>query len=549
MPQIVHKSLHADAVIPTGTSLTSFVFGRALRFGDKTAAIDSVSGEERCFGGLWRRVQGVGLSLQKRGLKKGTTLAIWAPNSMGWIIAFHGTIAAGGIVTTLNPAYTAAEAARQLENSGAEFLVTTKDFLPRVEQVKKEYQNLKDVFIIGETPSGYTNLMDLHRGGSPTPVHIDAKNDVCVLPYSSGTTGVPKGTMLTHDNVVANLCQMVHPGYMNPHGAFTPDDTLLGVLPFYHIYGMVVIMNASLICGSRLIIMPGFEPVSYLKLLKKYDVTVAHVAPPLVQFLAKSPIVPEYGPFPRLRELFSGAAPLGKELTIEANARLGSHVVIRQGYGMTETSPVSHADSCTGVTLGSIGYLAPSMESRIVNPDTGIDQPVGTEKDRGELWLRGPNIMKGYHRNEASTKGTIDGDGWLHTGDVAYVNDKGCYFIVDRLKELIKVKGFQVAPAELEALLVKHPQVADAAVIGVPAEKYGGREGDGEAPKAFVVLQPKSTISPKDLSEWLSPQVTSYKQLRPALIEFVPSVPKSASGKILRKDLRVAEAKKLKARM
>jgi len=317
----------------------------------------------------------------------------------------------------------------------------------------------------------------------------------------------------------------------------------LAVLPFYHIYGMVVIMNLALCVGARMVTIPAFEPELYMKLLKQHNVTVAHVAPPLVQFLAKSPAVESHLPFPKLRQLFSGAAPLGAELSMQAKQRLGEHVVVSQGFGMTEMSPVSHCDSYQASTAGSIGYLVPNMECKIVDPETGKEQPVGTEKDSGELWLRGLNVMKGYHRNEKATKDCIDSEGFLHTGDIGYVDNNGIYWIVDRLKELIKAKGFQVAPAELEALLVKHPQVADAAVIGAPAEKYGGREGDGEVPRAFVVLQPGATLTDAQLSDWLTPQVTAYKRIHASAIDFVASVPKSASGKILRKELREQEKK------
>jgi len=279
----------------------------------------------------------------------------------------------------------------------------------------------------------------------------------------------------------------------------------------------------------------------YLKNLKLHQVSVAHVAPPLVQFLAKAPLVEQYMPFPHLRELFSGGAPLGVALSEAAQERLGKNVVVRQAYGMTELSPVSHADWARGTTFGSIGVLVSNMECKIVHPDTGKLQPAGTERDRGEIWVRGPNVMKGYHRNEKATRETIDEEGYVHTGDIGFVDEKGIYYIVDRLKELIKAKGYQVAPAELEALFVKHPQVADAAVIGAPAEKYGGREADGEVPKAFIILQEGATITRSELSAWLAPQVVSYKSVSPHAIDFVDSLPKSASGKILRKDLREIE--------
>eukprot|EP01062_Namystynia_karyoxenos_P015444 TRINITY_DN155_c0_g1_i1.p1 TRINITY_DN155_c0_g1~~TRINITY_DN155_c0_g1_i1.p1 ORF type:complete len:585 (+),score=220.76 TRINITY_DN155_c0_g1_i1:83-1756(+) len=546
MARIVHPNLHGEARIPRGVTLTQYCFGDVGRFGDATAFIDGTTGQKLSYAGLWQAVRRTAAGLQRRGLRKGDVVSIWSPNCIDYVIAFHGVIAAGGVVTTVSPAYTAAEAARQLENSGAVYACCGPAFLDRMGEAKQQYRALREVFVFGNTVVDgtcgvATSLSAVQVAADPEPVTINPDEDVCVLPYSSGTTGLPKGTMLTHFNLVTNLVQCRYPGVLGTPDALSPKDTLLAVLPFYHIYGMVVVMNLAICCGARVVTLPGFDPPLYLRCLKQYDVTVAHVAPPLVQYLAKSPDVQKALPFPALKELFSAAAPLGSELSIEVRRRLGEHLIVRQGYGMTELSPVSHADRSQGAKLGSIGYLFPSMEARIVCPVTGKDQPKGTEKERGELWLRGPNVMKGYHANEKATKETIDSEGWLHTGDIAYIDHDSCYYIVDRLKELIKVKGYQVAPAELEALLMKHSEIADAAVIGVPAQKYGGREGDGEMPKAFVVLQPGSKLTTTDIVAWLSPQVSSYKQLKPHAIDLVPSVPKTASGKILRKDLRVVE--------
>jgi acyl-CoA synthetase (AMP-forming)/AMP-acid ligase II len=243
--------------------------------------------------------------------------------------------------------------------------------------------------------------------------------------------------------------------------------------------------------------------------------------------------------FPHLRDIFSGAAPLGPELTDELKQKF-PNVCVRQGYGMTELSPVATVDKQHSKP-GSVGYLVPNMEAKVVDPETGVEAQPGAADATGELWLRGPNVMKGYLGNEKATRETIDSDGFLHTGDICRIDSDGCIFIVDRLKELIKAKGFQVAPAELEALLAGHPEVADAAVIGAPAQKYGGRESDGEVPKAFVIPQPGSKLTPASLAAWMAPQVAEYKKLTEATIQFVEAIPKLPSGKILRKDLRVLE--------
>jgi acyl-CoA synthetase (AMP-forming)/AMP-acid ligase II len=311
------------------------------------------------------------------------------------------------------------------------------------------------------------------------------------------------------------------------------DDVLCAILPFFHIYGMTVLMNCGLRAGATLVTMPKFDPAGYLKILKIYGVTIAHVAPPVVNFLAKHPAVESVLPLPKLKELLSGAAPLGQELADAAKKRLGI-TSLRQGYGMTEMSPASHIGVFGSSKSGSIGRLVPNMLCKIVDPETGSPKGFG-EAEVGEMWLKGPNIMQGYLGDHMVTAETIVEDGWLRTGDIAYVDADGDYWIVDRLKELIKVKGFQVAPAELEDLLLKHPEIVDAAVIGVAAP----REGDGQVPKAFVVKQEGSELTEEAVKKWAMEKVNAYKAI--AHVEFIDKVPKSASGKILRKDLRARE--------
>jgi acyl-CoA synthetase (AMP-forming)/AMP-acid ligase II len=286
-----------------------------------------------------------------------------------------------------------------------------------------------------------------------------------------------------------------------------------------------------------MVTIPKFEPALYLKLLKEHNVTIAHVAPPLINFLAKHPAVDSVLPLPALRELFSGAAPLGDDLANAAKQRLKVDI-IRQGYGMTEMSPASHIGPRSNPKGGSIGCLVPAMEMKLINPVDGT-AVTGPGKE-GEIWLRGPNIMKGYYKNEEETRNAIDSDGFLHTGDVAIIDAEKQVWIVDRIKELIKVKGFQVAPAELEATLAKCDKIADAAVIGVAAgHKYGGQEGDGQIPKAFVVKKDQS-LTEEEVKAFIKSELrTLYKQL--GAVEFIDAVPKSASGKILRKNLRKKE--------
>ena len=324
--------------------------------------------------------------------------------------------------------------------------------------------------------------------------------------------------MLTHRNLVANLVQV------QDVLAIEDGEIVLAVLPFFHIYGMQVLMNGFLSRGSTIVTLPRFDLEQALSIIQERRITRFYVVPPIVLAFAKHPLVDQYD-LSSLKQVFSGAAPLGYELAQEAAARIDCEVV--QGYGMTELSPVSHATLPGSAKPGTVGIAIPSTESRIVDPETGEDQDVGGV---GELWVRGPQVMKGYLNNPDATSATIDADGWLHTGDIAVIDADDHYAIVDRLKELIKYKGFQIAPAELEALLLTHPAIADAAVIGVPDEEAG------EVPRAFVVVRPGQELSAADISAFMRDRVATFKVVHDAV--FVDAIPKSASGKILRRLLR-----------
>jgi len=281
--------------------------------------------------------------------------------------------------------------------------------------------------------------------------------------------------------------------------------------------------------------MPKFEPEKYIENVKKYKVTIAHVAPPIVQFLLKHPMVAKAMPFDDLKEVFCAAAPLAPEPAEELKVKLNLDVV-RQGFGMTELSPVGACGDKQNAKTGSVGLLLPNQELKLIGDD---GKAISKRNERGEMWIRGPNVMQGYYKNKEATDGCIDPEGFLHTGDVAFLDDDDQLWIVDRTKELIKVKGFQVAPAELEGHLLAHPKIADAAVIGVAAGfDYGGREGDGQLPKAFVVKKDDS-LTEDEVKEYIKKDFVDYKHL--AAVEFIDAVPKSASGKILRKDLRKKE--------
>ncbi len=324
--------------------------------------------------------------------------------------------------------------------------------------------------------------------------------------------------MLTHRNCVANIVQS------EPVISYAEEgEVALAVLPFFHIYGMQVLMNALLSQGVTVVTMTRFEMEAGLKLIQDQKVTRFFAVPPIVLGLAKHPLVEQFD-MSSLRNVFCGAAPLGAELGQEASDRLGCAVV--QGYGMTELSPISHATAGNDSKPGSSGITVPNTQCRIVDPegnDLGVDE-------EGELWIKGPQVMLGYLNNPEATTATIDADGWLHTGDVSRIDADGHMYVVDRVKELIKYNGFQVPPAELEALIVTHPAVADVAVIGVPDVSAG------ELPKAFVVVKPGATLTAEELQEFVAGHVATYKRIR--LVEFTDEIPKSASGKILRRFLR-----------
>lgn len=495
--------------------LTSFVLQRAPELGDKPALIEGPSGRVITYAQLLQSVRRVAASFASRGFKKGDVLGILSSNLPEYAIMFHGVSLLGGVVTPINPLYTEHEIGHQLQDAGARFLITGEQFIDKA-RTAAQAANIDELFVFGEADGATPYASLITQDGEVPTVEINPQ-DVVALPYSSGTTGLPKGVMLTHGNLVANLCQMDGLDY------FSDNDTLVAVLPMFHIYGLMVILNMGLRQGATIVTMPRFELEQFLQIVQEHGVTMAHIVPPIVLALGNSPLVDQYD-LSRLHTIFSGAAPLSQSLTQVCIDRLQCKV--RQGYGMTETSPVTHSSPAdpTQVKFGAVGVCAPNTECRIVDLETG--EALGRNKE-GELYVRGPQIMKGYLNKPEATAHTIDSDGWLHTGDVGYADDDDHFFIVDRAKELIKYKGFQVAPAELEAILLTHPAIADAAVIPRPDDEAG------EIPKAYVVL--KSAAEGEEILTFVAAQVAPFKKIR--LIEFIDKIPKSASGKILRRVL------------
>jgi acyl-CoA synthetase (AMP-forming)/AMP-acid ligase II len=412
----------------------------------------------------------------------------------------------------VNPLYTVDELAHQLEDSHAKMLVTAPPFLEKAKQAAAR-TGVSEIFVFGEADGVSPFASLLKSTGAPPEVEFDPREQIAVLPYSSGTTGLPKGVMLSHRNLVANVLQC------DGLDDIRENDVAIAVLPFFHIYGMSVLLNMMVHRGCTLVTLPRFELEGFLKTLQDYKVTRAYLVPPIVLGLAKHPVVDHYD-LGSLRVINSGAAPLGADVQESLARRL--RCIVKQGYGLTETSPVTHINPDDRVRLGASGLPVRNTEYRIVDVADSKDLPAG---ERGEVWIRGPQVMKGYLNRPAATRATITPDGWLRTGDIGYADQDGYLFVVDRLKELIKYKGMQVAPAELEALLLTHPAVADAAVIGSPDEDAG------EVPKAFVVKKGEATA--EALMGFVAERVAPHKKVRK--LEFVDQIPKSPSGKILRR--------------
>lgn len=497
---------------------------------DRVALVDPSSGAETTYRALRAQVDAFAGALAARGVDTETVVAMLCPNVPAFATVFHGVLRVGAAITTINSLYTAREIESQLRDASATWLVTVSPLLPQAAAAAEAAGIAADHVIVLDGAEGHPDLRSLlSEGRTPPAVSFDPATHVAVLPYSSGTTGVPKGVMLSHRNLVANVHQC------RPIIEITPDDRVLAVLPFFHIYGMTVLLNLALRQRATLVTMPRFDLMEFLRVVQDHRCTFLFIAPPIAVALAKHPAVDDFD-LSSVHSVFSGAAPLDGETAETAGRRIGARFF--QGYGMSELSPVSHAiPADSGFPVSSVGVLIPGCDAKLVDPETGAELEEHGDDGLtapGEIWVRGPNVMLGYLNRPDATAETLDADGFLHTGDIGVHHVDGYFTIVDRLKELIKYHGYQIAPAELEALLLSHPAIQDAAVIGV-------RGDDGEEiPKAFVVTAPDAGLTAEDVMAFVAEQVAPHKKVR--RVEFIDVVPKSTSGKILRKDLRAREA-------
>nr|QPZ56409.1 4-coumarate CoA ligase 1 [Curcuma alismatifolia] len=530
--QTIFRSKLPDIHIDNRRPLHAYCFERLAEFGDRPCLIDGANGTVMSYTEVDSASRRAAAGLRRFGVGRGQVIMILLRNSPEFVLAFLGASRRGAVATTANPFYTPAEIHKQAVASGARLIVTESCYVEKVRDFARE-RGIVVVCVDDPLPEGCRRFSELLEEEEKTEEKEEEEeeidpDDVVALPYSSGTTGLPKGVMLTHRSLITSVAQQVDGE--NPNLYFHCDDVLLCVLPLFHIYALNSVLLCGLRAGSAILLVRKFEISAVLELVQRFRVTVAAFVPPIVLDFVKSSLMDAYD-LSSIRIVKSGATPMGKELEDKFMAKL-PNATLGQGYGMTEAGPVlsmclAFAKEPFPVKSGACGTVVRNAELKIVDPDTGVAL---ARNQRGEICIRGEQIMKGYLNDPEATRNTIDKEGWLHTGDVGLVDDDDEIFIVDRLKELIKYKGFQVAPAELEALLVAHPNVTDAAVVPMKDEAAG------EIPVAFVVRSNGSQITEDELKQYISKQVIFYKRI--GKVFFVEAIPKAPTGKILRKDLR-----------
>lgn len=502
------------------------------KFKDRVALVDGSSGQTLTFNELLSSTYRFAAYLRDLGINRGDTVGIVSPNHMHYFSAFHGTALLGAISTTVNPFYTEEEMKYQFELTRPKVVVVHPSILEKVMLATKSWSDMQFILLEADNKSIHhtiENILSKKLSTKDEMMNLKSFTDgadliksCLTIPFSSGTTGKSKGVILTHNNLIQNCLQSEY-----TESDYLKDETNPGVilipLPFYHIYGMLTCLCGAIRSGAKVIFMPHFELEKYLQLVQEHKVTRSLIVPPIVLALAKHPLVDKYN-LTSLQCLLSGAAPLGAAVQEACATRL--KCVVKQGWGMTELSPIGTTCRDDEVKFGSSGRLLPLMEAKILDTLTG-QELLPTEE--GELLVRGPNMMLGYFQNKEATDSAIRPDGFMHTGDIGRFDEDGHLFLVDRCKELIKYKGLQVAPAELESILLSMKEVADAIVIPVPDDEAG------EVPRAYVVKRAVATeLKEADVVAFVRAKVSPHKRLRGGVV-FTDSIPKSPSGKLLRR--------------
>ncbi|KAL2354687.1 4-coumarate-CoA ligase [Cryomyces antarcticus] len=525
------------------TDVLTWLFPPGSTPSDKPIWIDAVKPEENHLSPreLLQWVKRLGVGLDKLGLKQNEAVMMHSANHIFVPVAYLGVAGSGRVFSGCNPAYTVSEVAFQIENTGAKAILVDPTLLevmlaaadklkfPRNRIFLFSDHERQPVDGVQDWRTMLGSSQEAERWQWHSMSRKESQTRTAVLNYSSGTTGLPKGVMISHQNIIANVEQSIFMRNLEqPYKseAERPPERWLGFLPLYHAYGQLWSISAACKTLTPCYCMKAFNYTEFLKHIQNHKITHIQTAPPIVVMLAKRPETAQYD-LSSLQNILCGAAPLSKELQNEVSDKLKLKIV--QTWGMTEvTCTCLHVPGGMDDRSGSVGYIDPGSEMKLMDDD-GKEVKEG---ERGEIHVRGPNICIGYWRNERATNDSFDEEGFLKTGDVAIRNEKGWYWIVDRKKELIKVKGFQVAPAELEAVLLEHDHIADAAVVALQLEHE-------ERPRAYVVVKDaaKSKVSEQDIIAWTAKQVAKHKQLTGG-VKIIDEVPKSASGKIQRKIMR-----------
>ncbi|KAJ0249054.1 4-coumarate--CoA ligase 4 [Hirschfeldia incana] len=527
----IFRSKLPDIFIPCHLPLTDYVFQRFSSNSTVTCLIDSATGRIYTYGDVQISSRRIAAGINRLGIRQRDTVMLLLPNSPEFALSFLAVAYLGAVTTTANPLYTEAEIARQAKASAAKMIITKPCYVDKLINLQNDgvlivcVEDENDTVSVADGCVGFKELTQADETELRKPEI--SPEDTVAIPYSSGTTGLPKGVMITHKSLVTSIAQKVDGE--NPNLNFTGDDVIICFLPMFHTYAFNALILSAMRTGAAILIVPRFELNMVMELIQRYKVTVVPVAPPVVLGFVKSPETERYD-LSSVRMMISGAATLRKELE-EAVLLKFPNAVLGQGYGMTEsgtvTKSLAFAKNPFKTKSGACGTVIRNAEMKVVDTITGVSLP---RNKPGEICVRGDQLMKGYLNDPEATATTIDKDGWLHTGDIGFVDDDDEVFIVDRLKELIKFKGYQVAPAELEALLISHPHIEDAAVVAMKDEIAD------EVPVAYVVRSEGSQLTEDDVKSFVNKQVVHYKRIK--MVFFIEAIPKAVSGKILRKELR-----------